>query len=138
MSEMNRRDLCLAAGAFAALGGLLSQANAQQETHGEGSGAAIDLSKSQVFHFDQMTVQQHANGGWGRPVCHGTLPTGEFVEVHETMLPRARCRIRPTSTATRSSFSSARATSSIGAKMASTCPPAPATSSSPPQTRCTA
>ena len=87
MSDMNRRDLCLAAGAFAALGGLLSQANAQQETHGEGSGAAIDLSKSQVFHFDQMKVEQHTNGGWGRPVCHGTLPTGEFVEVHETMLP---------------------------------------------------
>lgn len=88
MSEMNRRDVCFAAGAFAALGGLLSQASAQQqEVHGEGSGAAIDLSKSRVFRFDQMKVEQHANGGWGRPVLHGTLPTGEFVEVHETMLP---------------------------------------------------
>ena len=45
------------------------------------------MTKSHVFHFDQMTVQKHDNGGWGRPVMHGTLPTGEFVEVHETMLP---------------------------------------------------
>jgi quercetin dioxygenase-like cupin family protein len=84
MAAMNRRDLCLSAGAFAALGGLLAQA---QEVHGEGSGAAMDTSKSRVFHFDQMPVQQHANGGWGRAVMHGTLPTGEFVEVHETLLP---------------------------------------------------
>ena len=84
MATMNRRDLCLTAGAFAALGGLLAKA---QEVHGEGSGPAFDTSKSHVFHFDQMPVQQHANGGWGRTVMHGTLPTGEFVEVHETMLP---------------------------------------------------
>jgi quercetin dioxygenase-like cupin family protein len=84
MPTMNRRDLCLTAGAFAALGGLLAQA---QEVHGEGSGPAMDTSKSRVFHFDQMPVRNYANGGWGRTVMHGTLPTGEFVEVHETMLP---------------------------------------------------
>ncbi len=84
MSTMNRRDVCLAAGAFAAFGGLIAQA---QEVHGEGSGAGFDTSKSHVFRFDEMTVQKHSNGGWGRPVMHGTLPTGEFVEVHETMLP---------------------------------------------------
>lgn len=87
MSTMNRRDVCLAAGAFAALGGLLAQAQATQQAHGEGSGPAFDTSKSHVFRFNEMKVEQHANGGWGRPVMHGTLPTGEFVEVHETMLP---------------------------------------------------
>ena len=81
MAAMNRRDLCLSAGAFAALG-LLAEAQSQRAP-----ADTIDMTKSRVFHFDQMTVQQHANGGWGRPVMHGTLPTGEFVEVHETMLP---------------------------------------------------
>jgi len=81
MAAINRRDLCLSAGVFAALG-LLAEAQSQAAP-----ADTIDMTKSRVFHFDQMTVQQHANGGWGRPVMHGTLPTGEFVELHETMLP---------------------------------------------------
>ena len=85
MAAMNRRDLCLSAGAFAALG-LLVEAQIEAQTPGAPADT-IDMAKSRVFHFDQMTVQKHDNGGWGRPVMHGTLPTGEFVEVHETMLP---------------------------------------------------
>lgn len=81
MATMNRRDLCLSAGAFAALGML-----AEGQTPGAPADT-IDMAKSRVFHFDGMKVEQHSNGGWGRPVMHGTLPTGEFVEVHETMLP---------------------------------------------------
>jgi len=81
MAAMNRRDLCLSAGAFAALG-LLAEAQT-----GSAPADTIDMTKSRVFKFDEMTVQKHDNGGWGRPVMHGTLPTGEFVEVHETMLP---------------------------------------------------
>jgi quercetin dioxygenase-like cupin family protein len=81
MAAINRRDLCLSAGAFAALG-LLAEAQ-----KGSAPADTIDMTKSRVFKFDQMEVQKHDNGGWGRPVMHGTLPTGEFVEVHETMLP---------------------------------------------------
>lgn len=91
MSTWNRRDACLAAGAFAALGGLLADAQTTRpQTDAKGGppvGDTIDTARSRVFHFDQMQVQQHANGGWGRAVMHGTLPTGEFVEVHETGLP---------------------------------------------------
>ena len=77
--EMNRRDAVAAMMAFASMGVLA-----------EAQGAALDdaaLRVSKVFHFDEMKVSNFANGGWGRAVMHGTLPTGEFVEVHETMLP---------------------------------------------------
>ena len=81
MTAMNRRDICLSAGVFAALG-LLAEAQSHRAPDD-----TIDMTKSRVFHFNQMPVQQHSNGGWERPVLHGTLPTGEFVEIHETMLP---------------------------------------------------
>ncbi len=79
MSELTRRDLGLAMAAFAALA---SVAEAQA---GVQSGA--DLSKSTVFRYDALPVVRNANGGEGRSVVRGTLPTGEYVELHETMLP---------------------------------------------------
>lgn len=87
--EMNRRDLCIAMTAFASLSALTSLAAQAQEQEMKPASAdsTIDMSQSQVFHFDSLKVTKNANGGWGRPVLHGTLPTGEFVEVHETMLP---------------------------------------------------
>jgi quercetin dioxygenase-like cupin family protein len=89
--EWNRRDVCLAAGAFATLGGLLAEVQPLSSQEGSAGGAApsgdAEMAHSRVFHFDKMPVKNYANGGWGRQVMHGTLPTGEFVEVHETMLP---------------------------------------------------
>ncbi|HVG26787.1 MAG TPA: cupin domain-containing protein [Acidobacteriaceae bacterium] len=89
MSAWNRRDVCLA-GAFAALGSLMAEAQAEHHPAAENDSPALSpaaMAQSRVFRFSQMKVEQHPNGGWGRPVMHGTLPTGEFVEVHETMLP---------------------------------------------------
>jgi quercetin dioxygenase-like cupin family protein len=78
MDAMNRREMFGALAAFAALGA------AGMEAQGM---AGEDLSKSRVFRFSEMVEKKSANGGWSRAVTKGTLPTGEIVEVHETMLP---------------------------------------------------
>jgi quercetin dioxygenase-like cupin family protein len=78
MNTMNRRDLCVAFSAFAALGSVSAE--------GQSAGAPI-LDKSRVLAYDQLPVVKLGNGGTQRKVMSGTLPTGEFVEVHETMLP---------------------------------------------------
>jgi mannose-6-phosphate isomerase-like protein (cupin superfamily) len=92
---MNRRDVLIAASAFATLGGLLAEAQPLSpqkpaapapDSHAPAADTT-DMAHSRVFHFDQMPVRHFPNGGWGRQVMHGTLPTGEFVELHETMLP---------------------------------------------------
>jgi quercetin dioxygenase-like cupin family protein len=83
---INRREACAGLAAFSMLGGLLAQA---QTLPGAGQpDAAMDVSR--VVHFDEMKLTHNANGGWGRAVMHGTLPTGEFLEVHETMLPAGK------------------------------------------------
>ncbi len=75
--EMNRRDFGLAMAAFAALG---------LTAEGQATGDA-DLSMSRVFKFEDLVEKKSENGGWSRAITHGTLPTGEFMELHETMLP---------------------------------------------------
>ncbi len=80
MDAMNRREMFGAMAAFAVLG----MTGMEAETQVPGG---VDLSKSRVFRFSQMVEKKSANGGWSRAVVKGTLPTGEFVEVHETMLP---------------------------------------------------
>ena len=78
MSDLSRRDFGLAMAAFAAFA---SVAEAQGDAN---------LSGSRVFRFAELPVKKNANGGESRAVTHGTLPTGEFVEVHETMLPAGK------------------------------------------------
>jgi quercetin dioxygenase-like cupin family protein len=78
MDTMNRRDVLTGLAALAALGTMGAEAQAA---------GGVDLSVCQVFRFSEMTEKPSANGGWSRAVTKGTLPTGEFVECHETMLP---------------------------------------------------
>ncbi|QMV17793.1 cupin domain-containing protein [Granulicella sp. 5B5] len=78
MDGMNRREVLGALSALAALGAI----GAEAQTAG-----GADLAKSHVFRFSEMVEKPSSNGGWSRAVTKGTLPTGEFVEVHETMLP---------------------------------------------------
>ena len=77
MKTMNRREMVGAMTAFAMLAAV-AEAQTTDTT---------PMAESKVFRFDALPVVKNANGGESRAVMHGTLPTGEFVEVHETMLP---------------------------------------------------
>ncbi len=85
MKNLNRRELCVALSAFAAMSSVMAEAQA-----GAAAGPDGKLSKSVVFNFDQLPVKNNANGGTSRQVLSGTLPTGEFVEVHLTTLPAGK------------------------------------------------
>jgi mannose-6-phosphate isomerase-like protein (cupin superfamily) len=77
MKTMNRREMVGALSAFAIFA-TLAEAQTADTT---------PMAESKVFRFDSLPVVKNENGGESRAVMHGTLPTGEFVEVHETMLP---------------------------------------------------
>lgn len=83
MDHLDRRDLFVALSAFGALGALAGTARAQESTTAE-------LSVSKVFSYDALPVTKLPNGGEMRRVMSGTLPTGEFVEIHETVLPAGK------------------------------------------------
>lgn len=72
---MNRRELCVALAALAAVGQAEGQA---------GPGEKV-LSESRVFEFDKLPVKKNVNGA-SRAVVQGVLVTGEAVEMHETTL----------------------------------------------------
>jgi mannose-6-phosphate isomerase-like protein (cupin superfamily) len=76
MEAMDRRGVFAVLASLSALGLLPAE------------GAASDIqSESKVIKYDSLPVRTFANGGTQRRVISGTLPTGEFIEVHETMLP---------------------------------------------------
>lgn len=80
MAEMNRREMTAGLAAFALVGELMAKAQ----------GTAATLATSHVYRFSEIAAKPNANGGWGRQVLQGTLPTGEFVECHQSMLPPGR------------------------------------------------
>lgn len=85
MNPMNRREACLAVAAFAALSSKSLKAEAR-------SGPEKDnvLSRSETFLFDQLPISDLPNGGTMRKVVSGVLVTGEYIEVHESMLPAGK------------------------------------------------
>lgn len=48
-------------------------------------GASGTIGAARVIGFDQMPARTTANGGESRDVAHGTLATGETVNLHQTM-----------------------------------------------------
>lgn len=85
MNAMDRRDLFAVFSAFAAMAAVTSTAEAQ--TPKLGRMTTRQLSSSKVIRYADLPVVKLDNGGQQRPVMSGTLPTGEFVEIHETVLP---------------------------------------------------
>jgi hypothetical protein len=86
MTNLTRRELCATLSAFAAFASVISPAQTENNTSTAGKTAA-PLSTSQTFAYDQLPITNLPNGGAMRKVISGTLPTGEFIEVHETTLP---------------------------------------------------
>lgn len=72
---ISRRDLCAILPAAALLTGLPLEGQSKQS-----------LANSQAFPFDMLSVHTSKDGVQMRPVLRGTLPTGELLEVHETLL----------------------------------------------------
>jgi quercetin dioxygenase-like cupin family protein len=83
MKTMNRREVCGAMSAFAAMASLATVAQGQ-------AGEASPLASSRVFSFDKLPVKPSSNGGDSRAVVQGNLLTHEFVELHETTLPAGK------------------------------------------------
>lgn len=79
MESLDRRSLFAVFSALAAAG--LTGAAAAAEP------ASPTLSTSKVLRYADLPLRKFPNGGEQRRVIIGTLPTGEFLEVHETMLP---------------------------------------------------
>jgi quercetin dioxygenase-like cupin family protein len=77
MENLDRRSL-FAMSALAAAG-LAGSAGAAEPSPA--------LSQSKVLRYADLPVRKFPNGGEQRRVLIGTLPTGEFLEVHETMMP---------------------------------------------------
>lgn len=77
MESLDRRNLFAVFSALAAAGAVSSGARAD----------APSLSTCKVLRYADLPVRKFDNGGEQRRVLIGTLATGEFLEVHETMLP---------------------------------------------------
>ncbi len=79
MMNMNRRDLCVALSSLAALA-------AARPAEGQAAAPAETvLSVQRAYPFEQLPVKKGPNGET-RAVLNGVLPTGEAIEVHETMV----------------------------------------------------
>lgn len=91
MSDITRRNLCIALPAFAACA-TLALAD-EKPTAATPQGPAqpqnklkTDLEHSQTWEWDKMPTRVSGAGAPTRDVCQGRVPTGELVEVHITSL----------------------------------------------------
>jgi len=84
MEGCDRRNLFAVFSAMAAFAATAGGAAAAPRI---GFQTTAQLSKSRVIKYTDLPVRKFPNGGTQRPVMSGTLPTGDFIELHESMLP---------------------------------------------------
>jgi quercetin dioxygenase-like cupin family protein len=91
---MNRRDVVVALSSFVALAAAATEGQAQEPgtlpevmavPKPPGSAGDPVLDTPRAFRFEDLPVVKTANGET-RAVIRGVLPTGEAVEMHETLL----------------------------------------------------
>lgn len=86
---MDRRDFCLSLSALAAVAQITQIAEAQSTASGTdaasiAAGTSI-LAHNHIFRASEMPIKQTATGS-SQQVLHGVLPTGEGIEMHNTVL----------------------------------------------------
>ena len=89
MTHMDRRELLTVISGLAALAVAGGDAEAQTPPP-QGRLTTKELSSSRVVRFADLPVVKLDYGGAQRRVMSGTLPTGEFIEIHETVLPAGK------------------------------------------------
>jgi mannose-6-phosphate isomerase-like protein (cupin superfamily) len=106
MKNMSRRDLCGALPALAVIGAFAPKALAAQARSSEfpapqgqpqteyrpgnnkvdaAAAASGTLGAARAIPLDAMAVRTMPNGGESRDIAHGTLATGETVNLHQSM-----------------------------------------------------
>ena len=103
MKTSTRRDVLIALPALAATSALHAQVHASESPMPQASQPASrtapaqavpapptptspgTLGAARAIAFDQMPVRTMANGGESRDIAHGTLATGETVNLHQSM-----------------------------------------------------
>lgn len=89
--QPTRREMLALMTAFAAMAGVGGASALAQET----AAGTLDLTHSRVIRFADLPEHKNENGGWSRQVGHGTLPSGEPVELHHSMLPPGKMPHNP-------------------------------------------
>jgi mannose-6-phosphate isomerase-like protein (cupin superfamily) len=79
--DLGRRDL------FAAFAALAATTGAAKADGTAPINTTAELSRSRVIKYSTLKPIALPNGGTQLRVMSGTLPTGEYVEVHESVLP---------------------------------------------------
>lgn len=93
MKNMSCRDVLIALAVLGATSVGMGQTHSQGGVVAGGSPPAVAapgkgsgvLAGARVFGYDQMPVRTMANGGESRDIAHGTLATGESVNLHQSM-----------------------------------------------------
>jgi quercetin dioxygenase-like cupin family protein len=85
MSDLTRRDLCLALPALGLFSALAAEAAAQAPAEPVSQNALnTDFSHCKAFVFDRMPLRYSGGGAPTHDIARGTVPTGELIELHET------------------------------------------------------